>query len=488
MQELATRAQRRSPAGSISASMLPCLAVSPLSDLSSILPTLVTAGAPSERPHRVGGHALRHSARAVPRPCPDTSTCPPPGQNATLFLIEGGKEDAAFAQDFYTVVVNGVLHSWHEGYVPWIRFDPERVYRTFGKAWQGADGKGQLWEQLYESYCPNLQAWKDACPNVLVAPRKTVNWWYKYVGISAPWAVHSWYNYGSVPFHECLATKRLPEDGPIVTPVCAAEGKPWRPCASGKAWDGYCPAGKCTCDLFNDTLYGEWREKGAAVVSSAHVLRPSIAAQVNEAWRTLNPDGAAPVLGCHMRGSDKASGRRRVTPAEFEPYVADFFDAHPNGRVFVATESNEYAQIIRGAWRTRWGEKRVLMRDIGTRISGKRLNAMVYRDRQLEVLHDVFMDIQMMSRCDYFIHSASAVSEAVIFSNFKLHEASVHLEYQHDSTRSGSPRDAPWRTSRTRRDSDGRRQYPMIDHAKCDLSMDAVLGCRTTVLPHHRGG
>ena len=87
------RAQQASPAATISASMLPCLAVSPLSDLSTILPTLVTAGAPSERPHRVGGHALRHSGSAVPRPCPGTSTCPPPGQNATLFMIEGGKED-----------------------------------------------------------------------------------------------------------------------------------------------------------------------------------------------------------------------------------------------------------------------------------------------------------------------------------------------------------------------------------------------------------
>ena len=86
----------------------------------------------------------------------------------------------------------------------------------------------------------------------------------------------------------------------------------------------------------------------------------------------------------------------------------------------VATESSEYAAVVRGAWRARWGAQRVLMRDIGTRVSGKRLNAMVYVDRQLDVLQDVFFDIQLMARCDYFLHSASAVSEAVIYSNLAL--------------------------------------------------------------------
>ena len=149
-----------------------------------------------------------------------------------------------------------------------------------------------------------------------------------------------------------------------------------------------------------------------------------------------------------------------VKPSAFEAYVADFFEAFPAGRVFVATESTEYAAVVRGAWRARWGAERVLMRDIGTRISGKRLNAMVYVDRQLDVLQDVFFDVQLMARCDYFLHSASAVSEAVIYSNLALHEASVHLEYQHDISRL---RDAPWRRPPAmRRAPDGRRQYSRV--------------------------
>ena len=86
---------------------------------------------------------------------------------------------------------------------------------------------------------------------------------------------------------------------------------------------------------------------------------------------------------------------------------------------------------------------------------------MVYVDRQLDVLQDVFFDVQLMARCDYFLHSASAVSEAVIYSNLALHEASVHLEYQHDtSSNSSRLRHAPWRRPPAmRRAPDGRRQY-----------------------------
>ena len=42
-----------------------------------------------------------------PQPCPDTRRCPPNGTTRTVFLIEGGKEDGAFAQTFYQIVVNG---------------------------------------------------------------------------------------------------------------------------------------------------------------------------------------------------------------------------------------------------------------------------------------------------------------------------------------------------------------------------------------------
>ena len=73
----------------------------------------------------------------VPRPqaCPDTSRCPAVGTTRRVFLIEGGKEDGAFAQTFYQIVVNGVLHAWRENMVPLVKFSPHRVAKTLGTDW-----------------------------------------------------------------------------------------------------------------------------------------------------------------------------------------------------------------------------------------------------------------------------------------------------------------------------------------------------------------
>ena len=144
------------------------------------------------------------------------------------------------------------------------------------------------------------------------------------------------------------------------------------------------------------------------MVSRAHRLRSDIDTLVHAEWRTLNPNGSRPVLGMHMRGTDKASNRRVVTPAEFEPYVRSFFKAFPEGRAFVATESGAYAKAVTGEWRSRYGADRILIRSIGTRIDGKRSNAMTYRSRQHEVMMDVFLDIQMLARCDYFLRESAA--------------------------------------------------------------------------------
>ena len=40
-------------------------------------------------------------------------------------------------------------------------------------------------------------------------------------------------------------------------------------------------------------------------------------------------------------------------------------------------------------------------------IDGKRSNAMTYRSRQHEVMMDVFLDIQMLARCDYLLRECS---------------------------------------------------------------------------------
>ena len=91
-------------------------------------------------------------------------------------------------------VVNGVLHAWREGLVPWVRFSPRRVAKTMGLAWR-VNGTGELWENLFESYCPNMSSWIRACENVHLQPSKSVTWWYVHVGMQAPWVSSSKHQY-----------------------------------------------------------------------------------------------------------------------------------------------------------------------------------------------------------------------------------------------------------------------------------------------------
>ena len=41
----------------------------------------------------------------------------------------------------------------------------------------------------------------------------------------------------------------------------------------------------------------------------------------------------------------------------------------------------------------------------------------------------VLEDIYLLSKCNFFLHSASALAESVIYMNSKLIENSIHLEY-----------------------------------------------------------
>lgn len=143
----------------------------------------------------------------------------------------------------------------------------------------------------------------------------------------------------------------------------------------------------------------------------------------------LNPRGARPVLGVHMRGSDARSMRKRVPPEAFWPYVADFARSHPRGLVYVATESEPNAAAARAWNRTGVAAGRVRMQPIRTRVSGGKANFYVHSD-QLGVARDALLDIQILARSDYLVHGASAVAEAAIYVNPSLHWRSTHLEFE----------------------------------------------------------
>ena len=335
-------------------------------------------------------------------PCPDTSTCPPARQTSRVLVMQGAKEDAAFGNLFFSMVANFVLYAGHKGLVPLIHFEPSWVKRTMGTAW-AADG-GQLWEVFFEGYCPNVSAWLASCSNVMREQSKLKSFFYPGMQYKYKWPIHQWYNADSPAKDQCDETD--------------------------------------TCDRFNAAVFQQWRLQGHAASRRVHRLSAPYQAEVDRLWHRLNPEGVRPVLGLHMRGSDKRSGRIVVRPEAFWPYVQLFGADFPRGLVYVATESAIYARAVE-LWNTTLGG-RVLMQPIDTRVEGRKGNFYVHEP--LKVAHDVLLDIMMLARCDYLLHGASAVAESAIYVNPALHWRSTHLEYAHSGCGNldGRCPDAPW--------------------------------------------
>jgi len=139
-------------------------------------------------------------------------------------------------------------------------------------------------------------------------------------------------------------------------------------------------------------------------------------------WRVLH----------HAHGVGHAGGTvvgRRFGAREPGDFVTNF----PRGRVYVATEDAGYARIVQATWMQRWAG-RIFLPNITTRVqavkNGMKKGNFEVHDAQ-QVAHDVLMDIQMLARTDYFVHGASAVAEAAIYTNPALHLRSTHLEYLH---------------------------------------------------------
>jgi len=298
--------------------------------------------------------------------------------------------------------------------VPFVSFSPALVAGTMGTAW-AKDG-GALWETFFEGFCPNVSAWLAlGCESVVRVKPKPISFYYPGIQSNFPWAIRQWYNAGSPKRSECDVSD--------------------------------------TCDRFDERLFQQWRMQGHAVVRRAHSLNQPSQARVDALWQAINPHGAHPVLGIQMRGTDKRSMRREVPPQEFWPYALAFASRFPRGLVYVATESGAWAKLVRESWNSSAGGPlagRVRMQPIETRVDGANANkGNFYVHDQLQVAHDVLLDIYTLAKSDYFLHGASAVAEAVIYVNPALHWRSTHLEYAHSCKSNATCHDAPWRWRRT---------------------------------------
>ena len=232
-------------------------------------------------------------------------------------------------------------------------------------------------------------------------------------------------------------------------------------------------------DTYDEDWYGRQRAEGARLVSSYLRLQPRVARRLAALSASLLDDSGSsggntmvsghgsatgstddgrfspqrrlgPVLGVHLRGTDKgryasAGSGRAIGPAEYEPYVHAFLRSHgPNASVLVATDSPSYLAEVRTSWEAKWPGGRIRYRGDVLRHED---NVAFHKEQgagrkgggggstggtgssNYRKGEEVLLDTLLLSRCDFLLHSASGVAEFAIYWSPALHKASVHLQY-----------------------------------------------------------
>ena len=147
-------------------------------------------------------------------------------------------------------------------------------------------------------------------------------------------------------------------------------------------------------------------------------------------------------LALHIRHSDKADRRQLIPLEKFRPYVEAYMQASlwvgTTIVIYVATDSNQVLKDIQATWPntittymryqgSSSGDKGVLRSDNATAVF--QLSSNHHRTNK-----EVLVDILAMSKCEFMVHGLSAVTEATHYLNLNLHNHSVNLEEEIEST------------------------------------------------------
>jgi len=166
---------------------------------------------------------------------------------------------------------------------------------------------------------------------------------------------------------------------------------------------------------FDPEWYGEQRRKAHRVIRDYVRVKPIIADQVDDFFRE-HMDGG-PVLGLHLRGTDKrrvANHRllsRIIGPEKYRPFVDEYLEEHPEAKVFVATDQQQFLEQMKG-W---YGERVLSYSSLRSRGRGRGSNVFEDRGDGFRKASEVLIDSLLLSRCDKLIKCTSAVGEFAMY-------------------------------------------------------------------------
>jgi len=184
---------------------------------------------------------------------------------------------------------------------------------------------------------------------------------------------------------------------------------------------------------YNSTWYLENRKRGHEIVSKYHVPQPRIQKHITRLEKTLLK--GYPMLGIHMRGTDKlaAGGRKLIQVEQYVPYIRSFLETFPDGGIFVATDDADMFTKL-----SEYEGIEFTSQTIKRETGDDTVPYIVDHKNGPETLGlEIMTDIYLLSKCDYLLYGISSVIEGVMYLNLDLHDNSINLEYE-------GPYRVPW--------------------------------------------
>lgn len=184
-----------------------------------------------------------------------------------------------------------------------------------------------------------------------------------------------------------------------------------------------------------------YHPKSHLLEAAEKATQPSMDSAIGN-QQTPNRQDTSKCLAMHIRHSDKANKRDKIALAAFLPYCQAYVEA--GGKlIYLATDSSRVIDKIKEEWPPHvtsaitW-QRNIIRSPNETAVFDPAVLSYAQENgggggQQQQHHHrtnsEVLVDILAMSRCQWLLHGLSAVSEATIYTNLKLHDSSVNLEF-----------------------------------------------------------